>query len=150
MANTPLIILTGNLKIGASSGTAVDVADAVAAFRIRGMRDVVEIPATFATGTKGKAAGAAQYEIELDYMPDDTAATTLFAMLWDALDPSSNPTGELYFEGTFHGEGAVSADNPKWSGTFVATEAELGGASNELSRTSASFPLTGRPTKVTT
>lgn len=149
MSNTPLAILTGNVKVGASSGTAVDVKDAVVALKIYAKRKTNQIPATFATGTDVPRAGGTAYEVEFDFLPDDTGAATLFSMLWDATDPDDNPTGELYFEGNLHEVGATSADNPKWSGTFIVTDVGIGGASNAIARHSAKYPMTGRPAKAT-
>lgn len=148
MANVPLVVLTANFKAGASAGTAVDQKDAILSMTIKGGRDLIELPPTFARG-KTAQAGADSYEVEIEYMPDDTGAATFFAQLWDALDPATNPTGEVYFEGTLHGTGAVSASNPKWSGTMIVTEAALGGTANTLSRKSSTFRLKARPTKVT-
>lgn len=148
MANVPLVVLTGAVKIGANAGAAVDVNDAVLAVTILGNRDTIEIPPTFATGNKSQRGGASAYSVQFDYLPDDLAADTMFLILWDALDPATNPTGELYFEALLHEDAAVGADNPKWSGTFIATEAGIGGASNEVSRRSSTFPLIARPTHV--
>lgn len=148
MATTPFVILTGNCKIGASAGTAVDVKDAVTAFTLRGARSVVEVPATLATGEISRLAGTATYELEIAYLGDDAATTALTMILWDALDPTSNPTGRLYFEGNLHG-GTTSATNPKWSGTFIATGADFGGEVGSLSATSQTFPLIARPTRAT-
>lgn len=149
MANAPLAVLLGNFKSGASEGTAIAQNDAIFAMTIYGQRSEIVVPPRFSTGTETAVAGAASYYVEVDYMPDDTSATTFFSQLWDALDPATNPTGELYFEGTLHDSGAVSADNPKWSGTLLVTDAGIGGASNSLSRRTGRFRLTGRPVKET-
>lgn len=147
MSNTPFAVLTGNCRIGASSGTAVDVKDAVIALKLYAKRTVIQVPATFATGTMTPRLGGASYELEIDFLPDDTDTASLFSMLWDATDPTDNPTGELYFEGNLHEDAATSADNPKWSGTFLVSDVALGGASNTVARHSAKFPVPTRPDK---
>lgn len=148
MATTPFVILTGQCKIGASAGTAVDVKDAVTALTIRGARAVVEIPATLATGEVSRKAGTSTYELEVAFLGDDTATTALTMLLWDALDATTNPTGELYFEGNLHA-GVTSASNPKWSGTMIVTGSAFGGEVGTVSVDSQTFPLTGRPTRAT-
>lgn len=149
MATTPLVILTGNIKIGADELSAVDVADAVTSVKFNGARAVVAIPATLATGEEGRQAGSATYEVEIGYLSDDSSATSLNMILWDALDPIENPTGELYVEATLR-PGAVSASNPKWSGRFIVTGSAFGGEVGAVATDSQTFPMTGRPVRETT
>jgi len=149
MSDTPFAVCTGEVKIGANAGAAVSVKDAVVSLKLFTTRAKVTIPATWGTGAETPKAGGTTYELELDFLPDDTSASSLFSMLFDATDPTDNPTGELYFEARMHDSGPVGVDNPTWSGTFIATDVAIGGASNTAARHSARFPLTGRPTKAT-
>lgn len=142
------IILTGNLKIGASSTTAFEVGDNVTGMKLTGTRAIIEIPSTLATTTSSRRAGQANYELQVDYMPSDDATTTAaFNLFWNALaDVTAGAEGQLYFEGSMRA-GSVSTSNPKWSGTIIVTGAAIGGTANELATDSQTFPLTAAPTR---
>jgi hypothetical protein len=144
MATVPLI-LRGNLKIGADSGSAVDVSDAVTKFRIAAQANEVQIPATLSTDATSRKGGV-KYTIDIDYLANDEAATELFRVFWAAV--TQNGEGELYFEGSFR-DGAVSAANPKWSGNFVVLSAALGGDADGLATDSSTFPLLAAPAMAT-
>jgi hypothetical protein len=131
---TPLI-LRGNFKIAT-----VDQSLEVTAFKIRGARDTVEVPATLG-GPKSQRAGGALYEVEISYLATDGTDGVLFPTLWTALGTA---TGEVAASASMR-DGAISAANPEWQFTMVVTAAELGGEAEGLSTGSATFPLTGAP-----
>tara|TARA_R110000824_G_scaffold30560_5_gene100401 strand:+ start:318 stop:734 length:417 start_codon:yes stop_codon:yes gene_type:complete len=137
MAFAPLI-LTGNLSIGG-----VDVSDQVTAFKFSATRDQIEIPATFGV-RKSFAAGNDQYEVEIEYL-SDVDATAVTQLFWTAI---ADTTGTLAVAGTFR-PGVASATNPEWTGTAVVTGVGIGGTVNEVGTDSQTFPLTDRPTQVT-
>jgi len=138
MAFAPLI-LTGNLSIDS-----VDVSDQVTAFKFSAARAQIEIPQTFGT-RMSFAAGNDSYEVEIEYL-SDTDSTAISQILWTALADS---TGTIVVAGTFR-PGAVSTTNPQWTGTAVVTGAGIGGEVNTVGVDSQTFPLTDRPTQVTT
>lgn len=135
------LVLTGNLQIGADNATAVDLSAEVTQFKLTASVDTVEVPATMTTVTHGRGGGN-DFAITIGYLSNDIAAS-LFSALWDAL---SSSTGILFFAGTMR-SGSVSATNPRWCGNFVVTEATVGAAAEALSTGSATFPMTGPPTK---
>src|SRR5574341_330285 len=143
MSTTPLI-LKGNLKIGADAGSAADVSDAIFKFRLKATAAEVTIPATLATPETSRK-GAVKYEIEIDFLSNDTASTELFRVLWAAINTAD---GTLYFEGNLR-DGATSATNPKWSGNFIVLGAGIGAEAESLSQDSQTYPLTGAPTMAT-
>lgn len=149
MAQAPFVYLSGQFKIGANAGAATDCKDALSGITIRASRQVVEIPATAANGTPTPVAGATSYEVEFDLLGDDVTASSFFQQLWDATDPTTNPTGTLYFEGTLHGTGAVGPSNPKWSGNFIVSGAALGAKIGDPVSDHQVFRMTGRPAKAT-
>lgn len=139
---TPLF-LKGNLKLGTSSGSSVEVGDEVTHFAIGVKVDEIEVPETMGTA-KGARAGAADYSVTLGYLSSPQLGG-VFRRLFDGIISDS---GTMYFEGTLR-DAAVSAANPKWSGTFVVTEASIGGDAEALSTAQSTFPMTGAPTKAT-
>lgn len=142
------LVLTGALGLG---GTGTDFltgqslhSDEVTSFKVLAAVDTVEVPATMTTPIHGRG-GAVDYSVTISYLSNDIAST-LFRQLWAALTTS---TKTLSFSGTMR-TGAISATNPVWYGTMVVTEASLGAAMAGLSTGSATFPMTGAPTKATT
>lgn len=150
MAGSPLI-LTGNLKLGTTVGTAIDVTSEVLAFTLTAKRNTITIPPTWGGARQTARAGADTYEIKMDYLSGDiaTAGQTVWQMLWNAvIDTSQVPAGSLYFEGTFNGA-VVSATNPKYYGKLLVTGADIGGTAQDLSKDSQTFMLIDRPAVVT-
>jgi hypothetical protein len=145
------LVLVANLKLGASTGveetdegTGVDMTSEVTDFKITGTVNTVVVPATGSTIEHGRG-GAADYSVTIGYLSNDITGS-LFSALWAAL---SSATHALFFSGTMRG-GAPSATNPEWTGILIVTEAIIGGAMKGLSVGSATFPLTGAPTKSST
>lgn len=144
MATTPTVMLTGNLKMGLTPGTAVDVEDAVTFLAFRGSREVIEVPATMSLGRKGVRAGSDSYEVEVGYLQDPVSASSLAVLLWEALDASTNPAGTVYYEGTLR-PGPAGGGNPQYSGYFIATAGELGGEVGKLLVGRSTFRAVDRP-----
>lgn len=143
MTTSGPLILKGNLKLGASAGSAIEVGDAITGFKLSFSRDQVQIPATLGAG-KYKKNGGVEYSVQLDYFSNDVSATAdVFGLLWAT---AADDDGLLYFEGSLR-NGVVSANNPKWAGTFSVNGAQLGGNAEDLSTGSGTFPLQAAPTK---
>lgn len=137
MAFAPLV-LTGTPEIEST-----DVSDQVMSIVFSGTRDSVNIPATFGT-SPSFAAGNATYEVTINFL-QDVDATAISEILFTEL---ADATGTIDVGATVRA-GAVSASNPKYTGTAVVTGWELGGEVNTVGTNSVTFPLTARPTKVT-
>jgi hypothetical protein len=122
----------------------VDFSDAITHAVLKVTADEVEVPATLGA-PKAKRKGGLLYEIELNYLSSDAAAQ-LFTALWTAAETD---TGEADFTLKMR-DGAISTDNPEWSGTLIVMGAAVGGDAEALSEDSQTFSLTGAPTKDTT
>jgi hypothetical protein len=131
------IQLRGNLKLGPSSGTAVEFGNAITAFIMKTERESVTLPATLATGRASAAAGALTQMVQIDFF-SSTAASSVWAELYDAIITDS---AELYFEGTLN-PGAVNADNPRWSGFITIMSLDTGIAVGALRAQSQTYPVT--------
>lgn len=143
MATSGPLILKGNLKLGASVGSAVEVGDAVTALKLQFVRDMVAIPATLGAG-KYQKAGGVEYQVQIDYFANDgSTSADVFGLLWAT---ATDDEALMYFEGSLR-NGAVGANNPKWAGTFVVNGAQLGGAAEDLSTGSNTFILLGAPSR---
>lgn len=139
------LVLTGALMLGGTSTDfntpGLDVSGECTAFKISANVDTIEVPATFSSPIHGRG-GAADYSITIEYLSNDLAGST-FRKLW------ANLGGTLTFSGRMR-SASISATNPEWYGTFVVVEADLGAASQKLSTGSATFPMTGAPTRSAT
>lgn len=135
MTTTPLIV-AGVFKLAT-----VDFSDAVLKVTLNADADKIDIPATLST-PKTARRGGVEYSLQIDYLSNDTSATTeMFRKLWDAI---STGAGTLAFTLQLRA-GSPSADNPVWSGTLVTLAAHVGGQSEGLSQDSITLPLTGVP-----
>jgi hypothetical protein len=136
MAASPLIILTGSIKFGASASTNTDYSCWVTELRITRTRNLIEIPATFCDGEASQRAGTQQNELTISYI-GDIEESAFWAELWDAFETDS---AELYFEANLK-SGSTSSDNPKFSGTIIVAGLGTGGVVGELSTDQQTFPL---------
>lgn len=134
------ILLTGNLKVGGQA-----VQGAVYGFELKGSREVIERPATMDTGRKTPGAGSDMYEITLNYVSDVSATTKLGLILWEAVNASTGD-GTVTYEGTLY-PGAVSATNPQFFGSFIATGVKLGGTVGQYMTDQQTYRCTDRPGK---
>lgn len=137
MSLTPLVVLTGEFKMGADSGTATSYKSDVSSVEVNEMRASVTVPATLETGAEGKKAGAYSAEITINVIGDLTS-TSLYSKLRDAV---RNGT-ELYWEGLLK-PGSVGVTNPKYSGLVAVTAAKIGSAVGGLSQFSVTLPVNG-------
>lgn len=129
--------LKGNLKLGPSAGTAVEFGASITAFIIKRTRASIAQPATLATGRDTMAAGALSESVQIDFF-SSTAASSVWAELWDALDTDS---AQLYFEGSLN-PGTVNADNPRYSGIITILSLDTGIAVGALRAQSQTYPVT--------
>jgi hypothetical protein len=135
--------LYGNLALAtdAATPTYLDVSNWVTSFVVAVTVDQVEVPTTMATD-KTTRPGSKVYTVTLNYL-NDAGSNTVHDFLWTAAT-----TGDGYLN--FHAnlfDGATSVTNPQWSGTFVVSAAETGGDMGAIGSSSATFTLTGAPTK---
>jgi len=138
------LVLTGALMLGGTGSDdetpGTDVSGECTQFKITASVDEITVPATM-TSDEHSRGGAADYSITISYLSNDLAGST-FRALWAALG------GTLTFSGKMRAA-SVGGTNPEWYGSFVVTEASLGAASQALSTGSATFPMTGPPTRAT-
>ncbi len=138
------LILKGNLSLGGSNiATSEEASEEVTAFKLSFARDVVNVPATLSKG-KRNLSGSVLYSIEIGYLSSDIA-TAVFRLLYAA---AISATGELFFVGSMRDD-SVSTANPRYCGTMIVTQADLGGDALGLSTGSATFALKGAPIKET-
>lgn len=139
------LVLTGDLKLGGTSTDdltgGVAVSDEVTAFKVSATVDTIDVPPTLGVASHGRG-GAADYSLTIEYLSNDLAGS-LFRTLYDALGTTLTFSGKMR-------AAAVGATNPEWYGTIVVTDAAVGAAAEALSTGSATFPMTGRPTRATT
>lgn len=136
------LVLTGTFKLGNDDTDEADHADEIITFKLSAKTDVIEVPATMTTPTHGRG-GSVDWSVTIGYLSNDIAGT-VFSLLYDALAGD----GVCYFEGKTRAS-SIGADNPQYAGSFVVTEASLGGAAEALSQGSATFPMTGAPARTT-
>ncbi len=133
------LILTGTLKLAAT-----DVSAEVTGLIIKGTVADVVVPATLSAGIS-HAGGAQKYELQIDYLSDDSATTTLFGILWTAIASASK---EITYSGRLH-PGVIGVGNPQYDGSIVVSAADLGGAVEGLSSSSLTCTATGAPVVTT-
>lgn len=75
---------------------------------------------------------------------DDFAASNVDALLWGYFNTGTAITFEIRPT-----DSAVSATNPKYTGSVLPTQFGLGGAVGELAAKTVSFPVTGAVTRAT-
>lgn len=124
--------LTGSLTIGG-----LDVATTVSSIVIKRTRNSVTVPATLGNIRETQKAGALQEAVEINFF-SSLAAASLWADLYDAIDTD---TAELAFTGRMNA-GAVGADNPTFSGTFVVLGVDTGADVGALREQSQTYPVT--------
>ena len=139
--HNPPLIMRGNLRIGIAGFNVQDVSDAVTKFIVKSTVDTIKIPATLSTPKQNRGGGA-DYSIEIEYLSTDQDSNSLFRLLWEAIGTQSK---ELWFEGS-NADGPITANNPMWGGTFIVTDAAVGGPAEGLSTATATFPLKTAPT----
>ena len=139
---SPLLLTTGIIKLGA---TPVDYSAEVSHCEIRRTRNMVELPATFATGTTEQRAGSQRNEFVINSI-NDLQTTSLWALFWAQID---DPDGEVPFD-VLLGPGLVSATNPRFTGTLIVSGVSIGGESGTASLNQLVCPIKGVITKAIT
>lgn len=135
------LILKGKFLLG---GSFTDVSAETTGVHLKASVADVAIPATLGS-PKSHAGGSTKYEITIDYLGDDSGATTLFGLLWAALATDSK---ELAWKCNLR-DGSTSPTNPQWQGVLIVSAADLGGDQETVSQGSLTCTLTGRPSKAT-
>lgn len=131
------IQLGGTIKLGTSSGTAVDYSSSISKMTIHFERDLVDIPATFGQPIKSQSAGAEQNTLEIEFY-STTAAASVWHEIYNAFKTS---TANLYFEGVYNTT-AVGGDNERWSGFCIVATVDSPGAVGELRQQTVTYPIT--------
>lgn len=126
------IQLTGLLKIDS-----VDVSAFVSSMVIKRTRSAVTVPASLGNIREVDKAGSLKEVLEVNFF-SSMAATSLWAELYDAVDTDA---AELSFEGRLD-SAAVSANNPKFTGTIVVLGVDTGSAVGSLREQTQTFPIT--------
>ena len=126
--------LEGTVTLG---GT--DVSTEVFAFTITEERSTSTRRPTFGSANESERAGAAKAMVTIDF--EDTLDPSASLAHQEIADAIRTDSGELAFEVTYK-TGAVSASNPKYSGTIVCTSLETGGEVGSELEQSQTFPVT--------
>ena len=144
------LVLTGNLSLGAASDALTDYSATgeITKFKIGASVDTIIVPATMGGIEHGRG-GARDFNIEIGFLSNDIASS-VWDLFWSQIiaDPVSAAGGIIYFSGTIRDE-AVSSSNPSYTGSFVVTQADIGGKAETLSVSTATYPMTGPPTVAT-
>jgi hypothetical protein len=114
-----------------------DYSDETIQFEITRTRELVKGPATFGNIRVKQGAGALDEVVVITALNEITAAS-LTTEFYDALD---TPTSELTFSAKFT-TGAIAADNPAYTGTFICTGATVGGTVNQHNQQTWTFGIT--------
>jgi hypothetical protein len=131
------IQLGGTIKLGTSSGTAVDYSSSISQLTIHFSRDTVEIPATFGLPIKSQSAGPENNTVEIEFY----SATTAASVWHEVYNAFKTSTANLYFEGLYN-SAAAGADNERWSGFCVITSIDTPGAVGDLRQQTVTYPIT--------
>lgn len=132
----PVQQLKGNIKFGVVTAN-LDFSSNVTSLVIHRTRESITVPATFGTGRSTQAAGALAESLEINFF-SSTDAASMWAVIYDAIDTDS---AELKWEATLN-PGAVSADNPKFSGTITILAVDSGGTVGSLRAQTQTYPIT--------
>lgn len=121
----------------------VDLSDHVRSLTIDASADVLDDSA-MGSGWRSKKAGAKQYTLTVEWN-QDYAASEVDATLWAAYNAGANVT----WEGK-PTSAAVSATNPKYSGSIVPSKyTPISGAYGDLSTVSTSWEGSGALARAT-
>lgn len=132
----PVQQLKGNIKLGPVTAS-VDYSSFITSLVIHRTRESISVPATFGTGRATQVAGALGETLEINFF-SSTDAASVWAMIYDILDTDAS---ELKWEATLN-TGAVSADNPKFSGTITILALDSGGTVGSLRQQTQTYPIT--------
>lgn len=127
-----------NVTSTASGGTAttmVDFKDQITAIKFVFAREKNVIPPTLGTGTEDLEPGVRQRTLEVTFL-NRLAQEGFYRRLVQAIDAD----GELNFDVVLS-DAAVSANNPRRTGTVVVPEAQMGGQVGSLRSTTSTFRI---------
>ena len=142
---TPITQLGGNFKLGPNVGSAIDYSVRVMKMTLNLQRATYTIPGTLGLPFESEGAGVRKEQLTIDFFSSSDATDVLDELYTAYLldDPV------LYFEGTLN-TGAVSVDNPKYSGNVRVMNLDLFPSEVGALRTqSQTYPLVGTHTKAT-
>ena len=138
------LILKGALSLGGTNiATSEDVSEEATAFKLSFATNIVQVPSTLSKGERNLA-GSQMWSIEIGYLSNDLA-TSLYRILYAA---AISATGELFFQGSLR-DGSVTTANPRYCGTMIVSQADVGADAEALSVGSVVCKLKGPPTKET-
>lgn len=129
--------LGGTIKLGVSSGTAVDYSSFISQLTINFSRETVTLPATFGKPRASESAAAEKDTVTIEFF-SSTAAASVWHELYNAIKTDAS---ELYFEGIYNTT-AVGADNERWSGKMVITSLDSVPSVGSLRQQSQTYPVT--------
>jgi hypothetical protein len=123
--------LEGVIMIGATDHSA-----SIHSFVLNPVRQLVTEAATYGDATENDKAGAAKCTVTIE-AKNELAAATLARALWTAYLTDS---AELAFKARYS-TGAVSTDNPEWTGNLIVSEITIGTKAGENRILSQTFPV---------
>lgn len=119
----------------------VDLSDHIASVTINQKFDELDTTAFGSTG-KTRIAGLEDSSIAIEFLQDYAAAS-----VEATLNSLIGTTTTVVIQSK---TGAVSATNPKWTGTCLVTELQpVAGAAGELAKQSVTWPVSGSLTRAT-
>lgn len=117
----------------------VDLTDHVASVTINQKFDELDTT-VFGSAGKQRIAGLEDSSIAIEFL-QDYASASVEATLYGLIGTSTTVIIQAK-------SGAVSATNPKWTGTCLVTELQpVAGAAGELAKQSVTWPVTGSLTR---
>lgn len=120
---------------------AVDLTDHIASVTINQKYDELDTT-VFGSGGKQRIAGLEDSSIQIEFL-QDYASSSVEATLNGLIGTTTSVIIQAK-------TGAVSATNPKWTGTCLVTELQpVAGAAGELAKQSITWPVSGTLTRAT-
>lgn len=101
--------------------TLVDYSDEVSGFRINMTRTDLDVPATYGNPDESSTAGPKRFTVNIKFNAEHASAS-LFSMLQAA---AIDGDGDVDYS-IVYSDAVVSANNPKYTGTFTVTDLDLG------------------------
>ena len=119
----------------------VDLTDHIASVTINQKYDELDTT-VFGSGGKQRIAGLEDSSIAIEFL-QDYASSSVEATVNSLIGSTTTVVIQAK-------TGAVSATNPKWTGTCLVTELQpVAGAAGELAKQSVTWPVTGTLTRAT-
>ena len=137
MPFSPLVILTGDVKLGIAANPSTSYKAEISSIEVTEMRSTVVVPATLDTGAEGKKAGVYSAEVTLNVL-GDLQSTALYSLMRDAVRNGTASDREALLK-----PGAVGAANAEYSAVLAVTQAKVGTAVGGLSQFTVTLPVDG-------